>query len=74
MGFALVVSCATFAALGGFLFGYDSGIISSTIAQPQFVEYFQAPSDAQTGGIVSAFQGMFDPDLSSPNMRGVKIY
>lgn len=59
MGRALVVSCAVFAALGGFLFGYDSGIISSTIAQPQFVEYFQAPSDAQTGGIVSAFQGNY---------------
>ncbi|KAF7516057.1 hypothetical protein G7054_g14307 [Neopestalotiopsis clavispora] len=57
MGRALVVSCAVFTALGGFLFGYDSGIISSTIAQPQFVNYFEKPSDTATGGIVSAFQG-----------------
>ncbi|KAF2191610.1 general substrate transporter [Zopfia rhizophila CBS 207.26] len=32
MGKALVVSCAVFSAIGGFLFGYDSGIISSTIS------------------------------------------
>ncbi len=57
MGKALVISCAIFSAIGGFLFGYDSGIISSTIAQPKFVEYFDNPSDAAAGGIVSAFQG-----------------
>jgi MFS family permease len=41
----------------GFLFGYDSGIISSTIAQPLFVEYFGNPSNSEVGGIVSAFTG-----------------
>lgn len=41
----------------GFLFGYDSGIITSTIAQPQFIEYFSDPSDTTVGGIVSSFQG-----------------
>jgi sugar porter (SP) family MFS transporter len=39
------------------LFGYDSGIITSTIALPTFREYFNDPSDTITGGIVSAFQG-----------------
>ncbi|KAL2846898.1 sugar transporter [Aspergillus pseudoustus] len=57
MGKALVAACAVFAAVGGFLFGYDSGIISSTIAQPKFIEYFGALSDAQDGGVVSSFQG-----------------
>lgn len=57
MGKALVISCAAFSAIGGFLFGYDSGIISSTIAQHKFIEYFENPSDATAGGIVSAFQG-----------------
>ncbi|KFZ14885.1 hypothetical protein V501_03002 [Pseudogymnoascus sp. VKM F-4519 (FW-2642)] len=57
MGRALVISCAAFSAIGGFLFGYDSGIASSTIAQPQFIKYFEHPSDAVAGGIVSAFQG-----------------
>lgn len=41
----------------GFLFGYDSGIITSTISLPTFQEYFTNPSDTVTGGIVSAFQG-----------------
>ncbi|OQE13677.1 hypothetical protein PENFLA_c044G00396 [Penicillium flavigenum] len=48
---------ATFLATGGFLFGYDSGIITSTIGQPEFIKYFSDPSDTVTGGIVSAFQG-----------------
>jgi len=41
----------------GFLFGYDSGVITSTIGQPKFVEYFGAPDAATTGGIVSGFTG-----------------
>jgi MFS family permease len=41
----------------GFLFGYDSGIITSTIALDTFKEYFNDPSDDVIGGIVSAFQG-----------------
>lgn len=41
----------------GFLFGYDSGIITSTIGQTEFIKYFSNPSDTVTGGIVSAFQG-----------------
>jgi len=41
----------------GFLFGYDSGIITSTIAQPHFVTYFNKPNDNVVGGIVSSFQG-----------------
>lgn len=43
--------------LPGFLFGYDSGIITSTIGQSGFIKYFDNPSDNVTGGIVSAFQG-----------------
>ncbi|KAJ5372716.1 hypothetical protein N7517_004722 [Penicillium concentricum] len=48
---------AMFLATGGFLFGYDSGIITSTIGQTEFIKYFSDPSDTVTGGIVSAFQG-----------------
>jgi hypothetical protein len=57
MGRSLVISSAIFSALGGFIFGYDYGIISSSIAQPKFVEYFNNPSDAEAGGIVSSYTG-----------------
>lgn len=57
MGLATTVFSAVFLATGGFLFGYDSGIITSTIALDTFKEYFTNPNDTTTGGIVSAFQG-----------------
>lgn len=57
MGKAFAISCAVFSALGAFLLGYDSGIISSSIAHPHFIEYIGNPSDAVTGGTVSTFQG-----------------
>lgn len=57
MGRKTTVFSAVFLALGGFLFGYDSGIITSTIALESFVAYFDQPSDTVTGGVVSAFQG-----------------
>lgn len=56
-GNVITIASAVFLAVGGFLFGYDSGIISSTIALPHFIEYFSNPSDAIAGGIVSSFQG-----------------
>ncbi|PSN68777.1 general substrate transporter [Corynespora cassiicola Philippines] len=57
MGFAITVFSAIFLSTGGFLFGYDSGIITSTIALDTFKDYFSTPSSTVTGGIVSAFQG-----------------
>ncbi|KAG8631258.1 hypothetical protein KVT40_000398 [Elsinoe batatas] len=57
MGRAVTWGSAAFLAIGGFLFGYDSGIITSTISVPEFERYFNNPSDDTVGGIVSAFQG-----------------
>lgn len=51
------VLSALFIALGGFLFGFELGIVSSTLAQPHFIEYFGNPSDAVVGGIVSCYTG-----------------
>lgn len=56
-GTTITVASAAFLAVGGFLFGYDSGIISSTIALPHFKEYFNDPDSDTRGGIVSSFQG-----------------
>ncbi|OJJ51676.1 hypothetical protein ASPZODRAFT_148918 [Penicilliopsis zonata CBS 506.65] len=49
----------SFAALGSFLFGYDSGVIASTIAQKAFLARFGSPtlSDAVAGAIVSSYTG-----------------
>ncbi|KAG5296671.1 sugar transporter [Histoplasma ohiense] len=58
MPYVLVTICCAFAALGSFLFGYDCGIISSSIAQDDFVQRFKGQlNDASTGGIVSSFTG-----------------
>jgi len=56
-GKAITIISAAFLAVGGFLFGYDSGIISSTIALATFKEYFNNPDDSIAGAIVSSFQG-----------------
>ena len=57
MGKATVILSSAFLAIGGFLFGYDSGIIGGVISFPQFIEYFNNPNSTVTGGIVSTFQG-----------------
>ncbi|KAL2882608.1 hypothetical protein SGCOL_001810 [Colletotrichum sp. CLE4] len=56
MGRHVTLWSAAFLATGGFLFGFDSGIITSTIALQTFKSYFN-PSDAVAAGIVSSFQG-----------------
>ncbi|KAK6827160.1 hypothetical protein PG987_010501 [Apiospora arundinis] len=50
MGLATTVLSSLFLAIGGFLFGYDSGIITSTIALDTFKAYFSTPSETVTGG------------------------
>lgn len=59
MAFLLVTLCCVFAALGSFLFGYDSGVISSSIEQDAFLDRFGSPtlSDAASGGIISSYTG-----------------
>ncbi|KAN0090603.1 general substrate transporter [Hyaloscypha variabilis] len=55
MGKAVTIGSGLFLAIGGFLFGYDSGVITSTIGQPEFIAYFGKPDASTEGGIVSSF-------------------
>jgi len=51
---------AIFAAIGSFLFGYDSGIIGSVIsdAYVHFHNYFQKPDSSTTGVSAHVDDGM----------------
>ncbi|QQK41065.1 Major facilitator superfamily domain, general substrate transporter [Penicillium digitatum] len=72
MTFYLATFCCAFAALGSFLFGFDSGIISSSIEQEAFLRQFGSPtlSGAATGSILSSYLGgaivgsVFAPSIS----------
>ncbi|ORY75313.1 putative high-affinity hexose transporter [Leucosporidium creatinivorum] len=56
MGFSYAAfGCVAAAALSALSLGLDVGMISSTLVQPSFIAYFNEPSPAQIGGIVSAF-------------------
>ncbi len=49
--------CCVFATTGSLIYGYDSGIISTTLGQKTFPAYFNNPSDNLTGAIVSTYSG-----------------
>ncbi|KAI9249416.1 sugar transporter [Phascolomyces articulosus] len=55
MGLIYNISCAAFAALGSFLFGYDSGIVGGILIQKRFLEAHDNPNSALQGAIVALF-------------------
>lgn len=55
--FGYTVRCALFATVGSLIYGYDSGIISTTLGQETFPKYFGFPSPSLTGAIVSTYSG-----------------
>ncbi|KPI35193.1 High-affinity glucose transporter [Cyphellophora attinorum] len=57
MGVGFTVRCAVFATVGSLIYGYDSGIISTTLGQAAFPTYFNNPSPDLTGAIVSTYSG-----------------
>ena len=46
---------ALFAAIGTFLFGFDTGIATTTIAHDSWINYMNHPSDALTGAVVAVY-------------------
>ncbi|CAE6476405.1 unnamed protein product [Rhizoctonia solani] len=52
---AYTLLCAIFVSVGSYLFGYDSGVMTTTIAQDSFKEYFDHPSQSIIGALVSTY-------------------
>ncbi|KAL2795160.1 general substrate transporter [Aspergillus keveii] len=48
-------ACGLFAAVGSLLYGIDSGIVSTVIAQPEFLDYFAPFTPSIKGAVVSTF-------------------
>lgn len=46
---------AAFAAIGTFLFGFDTGIATTTIAHQSWIDYMNKPSKGLTGAVVSVY-------------------
>ncbi|KAL3469067.1 general substrate transporter [Aspergillus californicus] len=46
---------AFFAAIGTFLFGFDTGIATTTIAHESWIEYMKHPSEGLTGAVVAVY-------------------
>ncbi|KAF3762825.1 putative MFS monosaccharide transporter [Cryphonectria parasitica EP155] len=55
MGTLYTFCIALFAAIGTFLFGFDTGIATTTIAHESWIEYMNKPSEALTGAVVSVY-------------------
>ncbi|KAH7418014.1 MFS transporter [Cadophora sp. MPI-SDFR-AT-0126] len=49
------IGLALFAAIGTFLFGFDTGIATTTIAHKSFIEYMGNPSNGATGAVVAVY-------------------
>ncbi|PWY70429.1 MFS monosaccharide transporter [Aspergillus heteromorphus CBS 117.55] len=49
------IGIALFAAIGTFLFGFDTGIATTTIAHESWINYMEHPSNGLTGAVVSVY-------------------
>lgn len=54
-GLFYTLGVAVFAAIGTFLFGFDTGIATTTIAHDSWVVYMHKPSKGLTGAVVAIY-------------------
>lgn len=50
-----IFSIALFAALGTLLYGFDTGIATTTMAHESWIVYMGHPSDGLTGAVVALY-------------------
>ncbi|KAB8078990.1 MFS monosaccharide transporter [Aspergillus leporis] len=50
-----IFGVAIFAAIGTFLFGFDTGIATTTIAHQSWIDYMKNPSKGLTGAVVAVY-------------------
>ncbi len=50
-GFRYTFGVALFASIGTFLFGFDTGIATTTIAHQSWIDYMKNPSNGLTGAV-----------------------
>lgn len=55
MGLLYTFGVAVFAAIGTFLFGFDTGIATTTIAHESWIDYMNKPSKGLTGSVVAIY-------------------
>ncbi|RDW66110.1 solute carrier family 2 protein [Coleophoma cylindrospora] len=55
MGLLYTFGVALFAAIGTFLFGFDTGIATTTIAHQSWINYMGHPSNGLTGAVVAVY-------------------
>ncbi|KAG2160842.1 hypothetical protein VTO58DRAFT_104611 [Aureobasidium pullulans] len=55
MGLWYTFGIALFAAIGTFLFGFDTGIATTTIAHQSWIDYMNHPSKGLTGAVVAVY-------------------
>ncbi|KAI5207034.1 putative MFS monosaccharide transporter [Aureobasidium subglaciale] len=55
MGLWYTFGIALFAAIGTFLFGFDTGIATTTIAHQSWIDYMDHPSKGLTGAVVAVY-------------------
>lgn len=69
-GLMMLITC--FASLGVFLFGYDQGVMSGVITQPQFRAYFNNPHPSEVGTMVAVLEiGAFVTSLACGTLADI---